>query len=290
MIDKLDIAFVILNYNVFNETVACIESLKSNIDTNKWKIVIVDNASNEEIKEKIKLVYSKDDLVELLFLEQNLGFALGNNAGIDYIRRKYDVDFLCCINNDTLLETKKFYRKIKDIYLKRKSAVIGPKIILRNGDVQPILGGLHSREYYLKKLVQKEKETFLLYLIKKYVNKLYIVKLIKKIRDRKLIIGARKEQIDIVLHGCFLIFTPAFFSKMKGFESDTFLFREEEILYYNIKKCGLTCLYSPEIAIRHLEDVSTDSIYNTDRSKYIFFRRYQIESLRILVKKMETES
>lgn len=287
MADKLDIAFIILNYNIFDETVGCIDSLKSNIDTDKWKILVVDNASNNEIREKLIFTYSKDNIVELLFLDTNLGFAKGNNAGIDYIREKYEVEFLCCINNDTLLETKRFYHKLKEIYENKKVAVIGPKIFLRNGDVQPILGKLQSRKYYLKKLAKKEKEKFWFYLLKRYVNNLFIVKLLRKIKDIKLINGAYVEQVDIVLHGCFLIFTPLFFGEMKGFEPDTFLFREEEILYYNIKKHNLISLYSPQLVIKHLEDVSTESICNTNRSKYEFFRKYQIDSLRILVKKME---
>lgn len=44
---KYKIGFVVLHYNAIKETIDCVESIKKRIDTNKYYIVVVDNASSK---------------------------------------------------------------------------------------------------------------------------------------------------------------------------------------------------------------------------------------------------
>lgn len=90
-----------------------------------------------------------------------------------------------------------------------------------------------------------------------------------------------------ILHGCCLIFTPAFFTKLKGFNPKTFMFREEELLYIELQKNSLINVYTPEICIKHLEDAATNSVYKTASEKNEFLRMNQIKSLNILIEKLE---
>ena len=48
--------------------------------------------------------YTKD----LVLLTENVGFAKGNNAGCEYAIKKYQPDFLCVINSDTVIEQSEF--------------------------------------------------------------------------------------------------------------------------------------------------------------------------------------
>lgn len=42
---RTDISFIILHYNVVDETINCVNSIKNNINSNNYHIVIADNAS-----------------------------------------------------------------------------------------------------------------------------------------------------------------------------------------------------------------------------------------------------
>lgn len=80
-----------------------------------------------------------------------------------------------------------------------------------------------------------------------------------------------------------LDFNPPFFEKLNGFHPDTFLYREEELLYFMVKDAKLTTLYCPELQIRHLEDASTNSIAANDDERKKLYIKNQIDSLKILI-------
>ena len=100
--------------------------------------------------------------------------------------------------------------------------------------------------------------------------------------------GSLEYQDELVLHGCCLIFSPIYLTKYKdAFVPDTFMFREEELLYLRCKEAGIPMVYCPEVRILHLEDISTDYIYKTERKKEIFNLENQIKSLGILLEHLE---
>ena len=87
------LAFVILNYNTYEETTACIHSINDKIDTQDYRIIVVDNASTDNSLERLKETFSCQsgaevpvEKIELLCNKENLGFARGNNTGIRYAR------------------------------------------------------------------------------------------------------------------------------------------------------------------------------------------------------------
>ncbi|MFQ7420124.1 MAG: glycosyltransferase family 2 protein [Blautia massiliensis (ex Durand et al. 2017)] len=50
----MKIVFIILNYNTFQETKDCVLSIESKVDTQNYKIVIVDNLSTDDSADKIE--------------------------------------------------------------------------------------------------------------------------------------------------------------------------------------------------------------------------------------------
>ena len=82
----IDIAFVILNFNIYKETLDCINSIINNIDTNSFHIFVVDNASKQEVFEKIESTCKQYNNVTIIKNDENLGFARGNNVGIEAAR------------------------------------------------------------------------------------------------------------------------------------------------------------------------------------------------------------
>ena len=85
---KNKIVFLILNYETYWETNKCIESIyhsigRSNISSKAHEIVVVDNGSKNNSYTVLKENYESVDGIHLLKLSDNLGFAKGNNYGLD---------------------------------------------------------------------------------------------------------------------------------------------------------------------------------------------------------------
>ena len=74
-----------------------------------------------------------------------------------------------------------------------------------------------------------------------------------------------------ILHGCCLVFSRDFFKVYDGFWEGTFLYAEEEILYYLAAKSGLRMLYSPEVTCIHKEAVTTRKLYGDVCDAKIFY-------------------
>ena len=295
MYDKASISFVVLHYNTYQETINCVNSILHNVHPENVNVVIVDNCSPNGSGDIIRDTFIDEKRVYFIPLNQNTGFAVGNNAGINFARTELKSDFVCCINNDTLVEQNDFFSRIIDIYLETNAAVIGPKVYLKDNSYQLFNTKLETVSFYRKKLSDYKKSVFLLNL--KYIfSKLGI-----NISKNKNNLSNKKSKVDskdssffetehtnVVLHGCCLIFTPVFFEHFSGFSPDTFLYREEEILYIDISSVGLNNIYSPKIYIKHLEDAATNSLFDNNYKKLIFVTKNKIKSTRVLIQHMNS--
>ena len=292
---KYDIAFIILSYNAFEVTYNCVESIKKNIDTQKYIIVIVDNASEKSTLEKLDKL--RDTNISLIKLEENVGFARGNNVGIKYALDQSS-KYICCINNDTLLEQKNFYETLNEKFTKTNAALIGPQIVRPDGRIQSFNPKLLSVDDYKKhlkaicyidELSLKEKIKRILLNIE-FIKKLNEKRHKKRntVQNKKNDVNPMIEMRDVVLHGCCLIFTPEFFTKLIGFNDRTFLYYEEQLLFLSLKQEGLHSLYTPDLNFKHIGKVSTN-IVNGDniKEKNAYKRNNEIESLKILIDELE---
>lgn len=282
----MDIVFIILNYNIYNETINCVNSIKKNLDTNVFHIIIVDNNSVNGAGNRLKDFYRNNDLITVLLNSENMGFAKGNNIGIEKARELFSPKFICCMNNDTLLEQKDFFKSLCIAYNKHLPAVIGPKIILKDGRIQLVNKKLQSIEQYKKNIEDIEKGSAVSGSFKRRLLQNRLIYELNYLRPKY-----HEEKvsmlIDVVLHGCCLIFTPVFFEKLNGFDPRTFLFLEEPLLFISLKKNNLHNLYCPNIQIKHLEDVSTKTVSKSTRSKEKFIQNCTLDSLKILVAELE---
>lgn len=77
-----DLSIVVLNYNVRELLLKCLESVFRKMGN--WQVVVVDNASSDGSVEKVEEIYG--NTVEIIRNKKNLGFAAGNNAAIPKIK------------------------------------------------------------------------------------------------------------------------------------------------------------------------------------------------------------
>lgn len=285
------IGFEILHYQSIEDTKKCVESILNNIEDSI--IVIVDNASSNNSGTELRELYTSYDNIICILLEKNLGFAQGNNVGYEYIRKHYDCDFICCVNNDTIVVDQMFERKLNELYIKYEFGVLAPKVILKDKSIQRFNPYLHDKEYYINEIDLLERSGN----YREYVrNKGKIAVMFVRFPKMMYLIRRMKQKMtkpykhimqNVVLHGCFLVFSKKFIEKVeRPFNSKTFMYREEELLYLKAKKMGLSTLYCEDICIKHMEDSATDFEYRDKESKYQFVKRNQIDSLKILLEEL----
>ena len=298
----IDICFVILNYNLYKETMACVQSIYEYIDTESFKIIIVDNASPNGTGNKLYEYYFNDDIVEVIQLRENIGFARGNNVGIKRAREE-GAKFICCINDDAELRSNDFYTIIDEKYKQYQPALIGPQVINRAGNIHGFNHPLHAIDQYeelQKRLCEetyeeykkKQRITFK-YRIRRNVDRYRLTRaLFQKINLQIKGIDPyapktpkyTKDTEDLVLCGCCLIFTPAFFSCLSGFNESTFLYYEEEFLQASLMINHLHSLYVPEIEIYHKEGMSTGPLIGKKgEQKWRRTKEYGVESLQMFI-------
>lgn len=132
-------AIIILNYNGAEDTIECVHSIISSKCS--ADIIVVDNASTDDSLQRMQECLPKN--VEMLVSDVNLGYAGGNNIGIQYAYKK-GYDFFCVLNNDTVI-TEDFLseclialRENKDI------AFVGPTIVnYTDGKIQSTGGNIY---------------------------------------------------------------------------------------------------------------------------------------------------
>ena len=123
---EYDISIITINYNGYKDTCELIASLP--LEDKSLEVIVVDNASKEAEATLIEEQYPQ---VKVIRSKENLGFAGGNNLGIQAAHGKY----LFFLNNDTLLRCKKedvrcrmFQPLIDRLESSPKIGMVSPKI------------------------------------------------------------------------------------------------------------------------------------------------------------------
>lgn len=92
------VTVVILNWNGWKDTIACVDSLLES-DYDNLRIVIVDNHSSNDSVERLRHRFPR---VKLLLSSHNLGFSGGCNIGIEEAIR-HDSEYVWLVNNDAVV-------------------------------------------------------------------------------------------------------------------------------------------------------------------------------------------
>lgn len=117
------IYFIILNYNNYDDTVECVESIENNT-YGGYQIVLVDNKSPDGSGSRLA---EKFPSYPCLLLETNDGYAAGNNAGIRYAMEQ-GADYICVLNNDVVLPAWFVGKALEVMVSRRDYDIISPLV------------------------------------------------------------------------------------------------------------------------------------------------------------------
>jgi GT2 family glycosyltransferase len=90
------VAIVIVNWNGFDDTAACLQSLQE-IDYENYSVTVVDNGSSDNSQARLQKRFPGHSIVQA---GSNLGFAAGSNLGMRPALA-HSADYLLLLNNDT---------------------------------------------------------------------------------------------------------------------------------------------------------------------------------------------
>lgn len=283
-------AFVILHYNVLQETLRCIQSIKDNVCHSIYKIIVVDNASPNKTGKELEKKFAEDPIVSVILNDKNLGFANGNNVGIDFARKTFKADFVIALNNDTYLLQKNFTQVIENEWRNSFFAVMGPKVHTPAGINQnPVPFEINNKNEIRKRIIRY---SFAYARAALGIDGIYfsLKQKAKKILHHKNDVVTQNQdkqhlrQENVKLHGCCLVFSPKFFDFFDGFDPKTFMYLEEDILIAHLRQKKLLSVYNPLLQIFHDEMVATKSLSETNRRKQLFVYGEYLRSLKILKK------
>lgn len=288
---KKKIVFVLLHYNTIADTKKIVKQIMKlpEFSNGEIQIIIVDNASPNQTGYDLKRLYKDFDGVDVLLSEKNMGFAKGNNLGIQKGLSDYECEFIIVSNTDIEIISDNFITSIDREYERSNFSILGPDIIK---PVQNIL--IHQNPIKLNqkitlKFIKSEKHRIIYTELR--VN--FILR-IKRILE---IIGLKKKknitqpsipnnqyyQGDLILHGSFLIFHRTFFESFPdGFYKKTFMYGEEHILSYMVQSKGLRMVYNPTIKVVHHEGKATLSEKNQIQ-RNTFLRKEATKSFNQLI-------
>ncbi len=119
-----NLSTIVLNWNRWEDTIECLESLLPHVRTGATKLVVVDNGSTDCSVDRLqdwlrsisarhnlsftsivenKPTYDSASQLVLIRVNKNLGYSRGNNFGIKYAILDAACEFVWILNNDTVV-------------------------------------------------------------------------------------------------------------------------------------------------------------------------------------------
>ena len=240
---------VILNYNNYNDTKCCIDSLFDIESSNKYKnkIIVVDNCSSDGSGEQIRANYG--DRIIYIASNLNCGYAAGNNIGIKYAL-EHEADYICVLNNDTVANEDFLLPCINYLEQNENVGFVSPTIMNYDDNLVQSTGG---DIVFKKGLVT-----------------------VKNNGDK---IDGLPETIESdYLGGACLIFRSSLVKKIGMIPENYFLFFEETEWCWKAKIQGLQNICITTASIKHKGSASIDTInglhaYLMERNRVVFLKR-----------------
>lgn len=234
--------FVILNYNTWEESKQCIVSVFESNLNDDYRIYLVDNGSSVLPCEEIQILLSHEK-VEYVANKSNVGYARGNNIGIEYALDD-GCDSIVVSNSDVVFCANSVSIMRDYIHNNPETGIVGPRILNGKNIVQ--------RSNMLIKTGLKQKylfRTFLHRFLQSY-NKEY----------RGSYSGTSPVLVHAVSGCCFMISRNCARALSPVFDENTFLYEEELILGFRMEKVGFKTVYLPESVVFHYHGSSSKNV------------------------------
>lgn len=264
---KTKVSIVILtlnNYKLIEEEL----NLFKKLDTQGLivDLVIIDNGSIDGTDKLLKTTKLNNIKLKVITNSRNLGFATGNNQGINYSLSN-NPDYILLLNNDMVFE-KDFLSKLVDFANKNKEyGIISPKIYFAKG-----------HEFHKDRYKENEKGKVIWYAGASIDwDNIYTSHDRVDEVDNGLI--EKLRQVDVASGACMLI-RKEVVKKIGGLDEKLFLYWEDAEYSQRVIQNGFKVVYYPNVPLWHKVSVaaggsgSPSNDYFLIRNRYYFALKY----------------
>ncbi len=255
MNSSIAVSIIIVNYNVRDFLVQCLNSIFNSKTSFLFEVIVVDNNSTDD---SVEFLHKTFPVVNVLELKKNSGFSYANNKGFEASKGKY----LLFLNPDTVLQEDTLQTMYDFMEKTPKVGIAGCKVLNADGTIQlacrrgfPTPWVAFTKLFGLQKLFPKSR------LFGRY-NLTYL----------------DPDEFSYVdaISGSFMFIRRELFAKLGGFDTSFFMYGEDLDICYRAKKSGMEVAYVPTTSIIHYKGQST--IRSIIDNKYHFFKSMEIFS------------
>jgi GT2 family glycosyltransferase len=243
---KSIIVFVVIpTWNLKDDVVACVHSvLHSTCES--LRVVVVDDASTDGTLDALRMTFGT--AIDVIRLDQNVGFARALNHGIDFAL-KTRAEFILVLNNDTIINAQMVEMLIQVLQTRPAAGIAGPVIyyhdypeqVWHTGDRQ--LGG----PPFTWRIAARER------------------------------LNVCPVDVDYVT-GCAMLIKREVFTSVGLFDEDYQMYFEDADFCWRARRAGFRIVIAPLATMTHKVSRSTyhapsSRIYRQTRGRTIFLNR-----------------
>lgn len=266
---KILYGVIILNYNTPDDAKKAAENVIANATTDNFCVFIVDNKSMCDLSTLENFCAHH---VVVHFLNDNKGYANGNNQGIQHMLEDYEPEFTVIMNPDVLLLTKGTIEGLISKYKASNMKLAGVSPAVWNPNL--------SDDYKTQITAFVAPKYWEMYILNGGLAKILFKKAFKRCTymDK---MPYKDDFIAEAVSGAFFIVNTKIFESVDFFDSRTFLYMEEHIIGAKLKKQGYSFLVSPDYVVEHEGGKSTKASVKRTSKKTI---RYTLDSAKVYMR------
>lgn len=236
---------IVLNWCRESDTAACLESLAA-ARYDALDVLLVDNGSPDGSGDRL---HARFPAVDYLQTGSNLGYAGGNNRGIDRALAR-NADYLLVLNNDTVLDAE-CVANLVALSQSTGAPVVAPLIVYYDEPYRVWYGGgAFSRMRALG----------------------------RHLRENELVDSRHRSESTTFVCGCCFLMRADVARRIGGFDESFFAYVEDVELSVRMMKAGIEMRYEPSARVLHRVgrgDPSTAfQIRQRDRNRRRLVRRH----------------
>lgn len=236
-------SIVILNYNDYESTSTIIDKIHgyNTIDN----IVVVDNMSKDDSFDKLLKVYGQRDKLHIIRTDKNGGYAYGNHWGCMYAINKLCSAYITIANPDVYF-TEEVLRKQLDFLAHHNDAgAVTSRMVCKSGIDLPVAWKTpRYRDCLLENLM----------ILRKLVG--------DRTRYSDSYLKQETVQVD-ALPGSFFSISSEAYLAVSGFDLNTFLYYEENILAKKLRDKGYRNYLLGMDSYDHMHSVSINNSFRS---------------------------
>lgn len=118
-----EVAIVVVSHNNPEYLRLCLDSLRQRTLYPRYRVIVVDNASSEEVRDLLRERAAADPRVEVVYNDENLGFPRANNQGLELAR---DCEYMVLLNDDTIVTEAWLWRLVHRLEAAPSFGLVGP--------------------------------------------------------------------------------------------------------------------------------------------------------------------